>query len=95
MLNWASCPAAADALKGKRVSEAQLIERDTTTRALDDQIEKCTGLYGDESNRRKEFASCQSNCSKNTDDKIELCIDACQAVADQFSKCANQGIIGK
>jgi hypothetical protein len=95
MLIWASCPTAADTLKGKEASEAQSIERDPTTRALDDQIEKCTGLYGDESNRRKEFANCQSNCSKHTDDKIRLCIDACQALADQFSKCANQGLIGK
>ena len=57
-------------------------------------IEMCNRIYGDESTRRKDFANCQSNCSKSTDDKIEVCIDACQAIADQFSQCANQGIVG-
>jgi hypothetical protein len=71
------------------------IERDPTALALTDQIEKCTRIYGIESTRRQDFANCQSNCSKNTDDKIRICIDACRAAADQFSNCANQGIIGK
>ena len=73
----------------------QPIDRDSTALALASQIEKCTRIYGNESTRRKDFANCQSNCSKNTDDKIRVCIDACQATADQFSNCANQGIIGK
>jgi hypothetical protein len=73
----------------------QPIERDPTALALAGQIEKCTRIYGNESTRRKDFANCQGNCSKNTDDKIRICIDACQAIADQFSNCANQGIIGK
>jgi len=71
------------------------IDRDSTALALASQIEKCTRIYGNESTRRKDFANCQSNCSKDTDDKIRVCIDACQATADQFSNCANQGIIGK
>jgi hypothetical protein len=71
------------------------IDRDPTALALADQIAKCTRIYGNESTRRKDFANCQSNCSKSTDDKIRVCIDACQAIADQFSKCANQGIVGK
>jgi hypothetical protein len=71
------------------------IDRDSTALGLASQIEKCTRIYGNESTRRTDFANCQSNCSKNTDDKIRVCIDACQATADQFSNCANQGIIGK
>ena len=71
------------------------IDRDSTALGLASQIEKCTRIYGNESTRRKDFANCQSNCSKNTDDKIRVCIDACQATADQFSNCANQGVIGK
>jgi hypothetical protein len=71
------------------------IERDPTALALAGQIEKCTRIYGNETARKKNFANCQSNCSTNTDDKIRMCIDACQAIADQFSNCANQGIIGK
>jgi hypothetical protein len=71
------------------------IERDPTALALAGQIEKCTRIYGDERTRRKDFADCQRNCSMNTDDKIRVCIDACQAIADRFSNCANQGIIGK
>ena len=69
------------------------IDRDAV--ALAGQIEKCTRIYGNESTRRKDFANCQSNCSKNTDDKIRVCIDACQATADQFSNCANRSFIGK
>jgi len=69
------------------------IDRDAV--ALAGQIEKCTRIYGNESTRRKDFANCQSNCSKNTDDQIRACIDACQATADQFSNCANQSFIGK
>ena len=71
------------------------IEPNPSASALAEKIEKCTRIYGNESTRRKDFANCQSNCSKNTDDKIRICIDACQAIADQFSNCANQGIIGK
>jgi hypothetical protein len=71
------------------------IERDPTALALAGQIEKCTRIYGNETTRKKNFANCQSNCSTNTDDKIRMCIDACQAIADQFGNCANQGIIGK
>jgi hypothetical protein len=71
------------------------IERDPTALALAGQIEKCTRIYGNEATRKKNFANCQSNCSTNTDDKIRMCIDACQAIADQFSNCANQGFIGK
>jgi hypothetical protein len=71
------------------------IDHDSTAVALTGQIEKCTRIYGNESTRRKEFANCQSNCSKNTDDEIRACIDACQAIADRFSNCANQGLIGK
>jgi hypothetical protein len=71
------------------------IERDPAALTLPGQIEKCTRIYGNESTRRQDFANCQSNCSKNTDDKVRICIDACQAIADQFSNCANQGIIGK
>jgi hypothetical protein len=70
------------------------IDRDPAL-ALAGQIAKCTRIYGNESTRRKDFANCQSNCSKSTDDKIRVCIDACQVIADQFSNCANQGIIGK
>jgi hypothetical protein len=62
---------------------AEPLERDPT--ALASQIEMCNRIYGDESTRRKDFANCQSNCSKSTDDKIRVCIDACQATADQFS----------
>ena len=69
------------------------IDRDAV--ALVGQIEKCTRIYGNESTRRKDFANCQSNCSKNTDDEIRACIDACQGIADRFSNCANQGFIGK
>jgi hypothetical protein len=68
-------------------------DRDSTAVSL--QIEKCTRIYGNESTRRKDFANCQSNCSKNTDDEIRACVDACQAIADRFSNCANQGFIGK
>ena len=71
------------------------IERDPTALALAAQIEKCTRIYGNESTRRKDFANCQSTCSKNMDDQIRACIDACQAIADQFSNCANQSFIGK
>ena len=71
------------------------IDRDSTALALASQMEKCTRIYGNESTRREDFANCQSNCSKNTDDKIRVCIDACQATADQFSNCANQSFIGK
>ena len=71
------------------------IDRDSTALALASQIEKCTRIYGNESTRRKDFANCQSNCSKNTDDETRACIDACQAIADRFSNCANQGFIGK
>ena len=70
------------------------IERNPSS-LLAEQIEKCTRIYGNESIREKEFANCQSNCSKNTDDKIRICIDACQAIADQFSNCANQTITAK
>ena len=78
-----------------RAIVAEPIEPDQTALALAAQIEKCIRIYGNESTRRKDFANCQSNCSKDTDDKIRVCIDACQATADQFSNCANQGIIGK
>jgi hypothetical protein len=71
------------------------MERDASSRALAERIDKCTRIYGNESDREKEFANCQSNCSKNTDDKIRPCIDACQATADQFSNCANQTILPK
>ena len=69
------------------------IDRDAV--ALAGQIEKCTRIFGNESTRRKDFANCQSTCSKNMDDQIRACIDACQAIADQFSNCANQSFIGK
>ena len=70
------------------------IDRDPAL-ALEGQIAKCTRIYGNESTRRKDFANCQSDCSKSTDDKIRVCIDACQVIADHFSNCSNQGIIGK
>jgi hypothetical protein len=71
------------------------IERNPSSLALAEQIEKCTRIYGNESIREKQFANCQSNCSKNSDDKIRICIDACQAIAYQFSNCANQTITAK
>ena len=70
-------------------------ERDPSALALAEKIAKCTRTYGTESAREKQFANCQSNCSKNTDDRIRICIDACQAIADQFSNCANQAAIAK
>ena len=68
------------------------IEPDPSSIALAEKIEKCVRMYGDEGARKNEFAICQSNCSKNPDDKIRICIDACQALADRFSTCANQPI---
>lgn len=71
------------------------IERDAASLALAEKIEKCTRTYGSQSAREKEFSNCQSKCSKITDDRIRICIDACQAMADQFSNCANQAAIAK
>jgi hypothetical protein len=71
------------------------IERDPTALALAERIESCIRIYGNQSMREKAFADCQNNCSKNTDDRIRICIDACQATADQFSNCANQAITAK
>jgi hypothetical protein len=66
------------------------MERDPSALALAEKIAKCARTYGSESVREREFANCQSNCSNNTDDRIRYCIDSCQAIADQFSNCANQ-----
>jgi hypothetical protein len=71
------------------------MERDPSALALAEKIAQCARAYGSENVREKEFANCQSNCSKNTDDRIRICIDACQAIADQFGSCANQAIPAK
>jgi hypothetical protein len=71
------------------------IDPDPSALALADKIEKCDRIYGNENNRKKDFANCQANCSKNTDDKIRVCIDSCQATANQFSNCANQAVLPK
>jgi hypothetical protein len=71
------------------------IGRDPSALALAEKIEKCERIYGNESDRKAEFVNCQTNCSKNTNDKIRVCIDACQATADRFSNCANQATLPK
>jgi hypothetical protein len=71
------------------------MERDPSALALAEKIAQCTRTYGSENVREKEFANCQSACSKNTDDRIRICINACQAIADQFGNCANQAIPAK
>jgi len=71
------------------------LERDPSSLALAERIEKCTRTYGNESTRQKAFTACQNDCSKITDDKIRICIDACQATADQFAICANGEIPSK
>jgi hypothetical protein len=71
------------------------VDRDLSALALADKIEKCERIYGNENERKKDFANCQTNCSKNTDDRIRVCIDVCQATADRFSNCANQAALSK
>jgi hypothetical protein len=71
------------------------LEHDPSAVALAEKIAKCNAVYGTESTRKKQFSDCQNNCSKRTDDSIRVCIDACQAIADQFSNCANQAMPAK
>jgi hypothetical protein len=73
----------------------EAIDRDPSALALAEKIKKCERIYGDESHRKAEFGNCQTNCSKNTNDRIRVCIDACQATADRFSNCANQAALPK
>jgi hypothetical protein len=71
------------------------IDRDSSALALADKIGKCERIYGNESDRKAEFSNCQTRCSNNTNDKIRVCIDACQTTADRFSNCANQVALPK
>jgi hypothetical protein len=71
------------------------IDRDPSALALANKIEKCERIYGNENKRKKDFANCQTDCSKNTNDRIRVCIDLCQATADRFSNCANQAALPK
>jgi hypothetical protein len=70
-------------------------DRDPSALALADKIEECKRIYGNENERKKHFANCQTECSKNTNDRIRVCIDLCQATADRFSICANQVALPK
>jgi hypothetical protein len=71
------------------------MDRDPSALALAEKIEKCERLYGNEVARKMEFSNCQASCSTNTNDKIRICIDACQATADRFGNCANQATLSK
>jgi hypothetical protein len=71
------------------------VDRDPSALALAEKIKRCERLYGNESDRKTEFGNCQTNCSNNTNDRIRVCVDACQATADRFGNCANQTTLPK